>query len=123
LALRLNDQLGPLPPEHAALCKAVNYDATLQSLLYDLNLLPEQTQRDPLKWGYTVAVVAHFDVAVTAERERAEALRSVLRVIAEQDPVELALDPQWSQRIARGGLDATKGPNAKLNGGPPGPSV
>lgn len=31
---------------------------------------------------------------------------SVFRVIAEQDPVELALDPQWAQRIARGAISA-----------------
>jgi hypothetical protein len=31
---------------------------------------------------------------------------SVFRVIAEQDPVELALDPQWAQRIARGAINA-----------------
>jgi hypothetical protein len=37
-----------------------------------------------------------------------DSLRSVLRVIVEQDPVELALDPNWSQRIAKGGLDATR---------------
>jgi uncharacterized coiled-coil protein SlyX len=31
---------------------------------------------------------------------------SVFRVIAEQDPVELALDPQWAQRIARSAISA-----------------
>jgi len=45
--------------------------------------------------------------AETAEA-RAAALRSVLRVLVEQDPVDLALDPNWSQRIAKGGLDATR---------------
>lgn len=64
-----NDGLGQ-PPEHAALCKAVNDTPALQSLLYDLNLLPEQTQHDPQRWRYTVAVVSHFDGALNAERER-----------------------------------------------------
>lgn len=36
---------------------------------------------------------------------------SVLRVITEQDPVELALDPQWSQRIAKAGIAALTAPS------------
>lgn len=37
----------------------------------------------------------------SAKIERADGLVSALRDIAKQDPVELALDPQWAQRIAR----------------------
>lgn len=107
LGLALTDQLGPLPPEHAALCKAVNDDATLQSLLYDLNLLPEQTQRDPLRWGYTVAVVAHFDVAVTAERERCAA--------HVQENAEHTRGPLRSILLANAD-EIRRGPNAALTG-------
>lgn len=51
-----------------AICKAVNNTPLLQSLLYDLNLLPEQTHQCELRWGYTVAVVNHFGFAILAER-------------------------------------------------------
>jgi hypothetical protein len=41
---------------------------------------------------------------VLAAEERVAELEEALREIVEQDPVELALDPQWPPRIARDAL-------------------
>ena len=40
-------------------------------------------------------------------RRRALPAEKALREIAEQDPVELALDPEWPQRIARAALNGS----------------
>ena len=45
-------------------CKAVNETPLLQSMLYDLNLLPEQTLDDPKRWGYTVSATMHMMEAI-----------------------------------------------------------
>lgn len=64
----------PLPVGHAEICKAVNDTPALQSLLYDLDLLPEQTADDPKRWFYTVTAANHFigygDAVRAEERER-----------------------------------------------------
>ena len=41
--------------------------------------------------------------------DRLTEAEEALRVIESQDPVELALDPQWSQRIARAALAGGEG--------------
>lgn len=42
----------------------VNSDPILQSLLYDLNLMPEQIGNDSRKWGYVESIVNHFEDAL-----------------------------------------------------------
>jgi|JI10StandDraft_1071094.scaffolds.fasta_scaffold72942_7 hypothetical protein len=54
------------------------------------------------------AMLMKHDSEIERLNEKNEALRSVLRVIAEQEVHELALDPDWCRRIANGGLDATR---------------
>ncbi len=54
------------------------------------------------------AILLHQRAEIERLNEKNEALRSVLRVIAEQEVHELALDPDWCRRIANGGLDATR---------------
>ena len=49
--------------------------------------------------GWDELDALHADAADEIER-----LREALREISQQDPIELALDPQWSQRIARAAL-------------------
>ncbi len=46
------------------ICKMANSSPRLQSLLYDLNLLPEQTLGNPKAWAYTVTVVEHMNAAL-----------------------------------------------------------
>ena len=45
------------------ICRVVNATPAIQSLLYDLNLLPEQTLGDAKRWDYTVTVVRHMQLA------------------------------------------------------------
>jgi hypothetical protein len=53
----------------------INDSAKLQSLLYDIDLLPEQLQDDDLRrWGYVEAVVLHFEAT---ETENADLRRQV----------------------------------------------
>lgn len=40
----------------------INEHPVLQSLLYDINLLPEQLERDSRHWGYMLAVVRHWQL-------------------------------------------------------------
>jgi hypothetical protein len=48
--------------------EAVNSTPAILSLLYDLNLLPEQTMDKP-SFAYTANVVEHVMAAISAERE------------------------------------------------------
>ena len=68
-----------------------------------MNQFTEHSLREAIvaMWG---EYGAHADVydRLLVEVTR---LRGALKDIAGQDPVELALDPQWSQRIARAALD------------------
>lgn len=46
------------------LCEKINASPFLQSLLYDIDLLPEQIKDDDLRrWGYVEAIVGHFESA------------------------------------------------------------
>ena len=59
--------------ERAAVRDAINASPLLLSLLYDLNLLPEQTVEDDRRWCQTLKVVEHMMdamAAVAAERAR-----------------------------------------------------
>jgi hypothetical protein len=49
------------------------------------------------------------EITNAALRKVASAM-SVLRVIAEQDPVEMALDPQWAKRMAQSAIRALRQP-------------
>lgn len=50
-------------PDEPGLFKFINETPILQSLLYDINLLPEQI-KDQVRWGYLVAVCSHYEMAV-----------------------------------------------------------
>ena len=42
----------------------INKSALLQSLLYDIDLLPEQIKDDDARrWGYVESIVVHFKLA------------------------------------------------------------
>ena len=71
---RLEPGVRALDPERAAVCADVNASPLLQSLLYDVNLLPEQTLRDDVRWAYTVALVRHVEIGLAMEREACAAL-------------------------------------------------
>ena len=47
------------------------------------------------------------DAALLSECEENEKLRAALKRIAEQDAVEMALDPQWARRAAAAALKET----------------
>ena len=49
----------------------INADPIVTSLLYDLNLLPEQTAGDPVRYRQTQTVVHHMMLVKARERERA----------------------------------------------------
>lgn len=51
------------------ICAIVNMYPLLQSLLYDLGLLPEQTMGHPSLWNKTVTAVLHME-ALRAELSR-----------------------------------------------------
>lgn len=46
--------------QHKRMCAAINAEPLIQSLLYDLNILPEQTADDPVRYVYTWTVVQHM---------------------------------------------------------------
>lgn len=54
--------------QHKRMCAAINADPLIQSLLYDLNLLPEQTTGDPKHSAYTQTVVEHMLMQKTEQR-------------------------------------------------------
>lgn len=58
----------PLPPELKAQSdEAVAYaneNPTILSLLYDMDLLPEQLQEGSYRWGQMINVIAHFKQAI-----------------------------------------------------------
>lgn len=54
-----------LDEEVVRICGLVNMRPILQSMLYDLNLLPEQTMNSR-RWHYTVSAVLHME-ALRAE--------------------------------------------------------
>ncbi len=61
--IRDNDYKGKYdltPEEHEILKRPI-----VQSLLYDLNLLPEQIQCDGKHWFYMLSILAHMDQAAT----------------------------------------------------------
>jgi hypothetical protein len=45
------------------ICTIVNSDFAIQSLLYDVNLLPEQTMHDPMQWRMTTLIACHWAAA------------------------------------------------------------
>ncbi|KWO62598.1 hypothetical protein [Burkholderia territorii] len=47
--------------------------------------------------------------ALVAALDRLEAAEKAIREIAEQDPVEMALDPTWAKRIASAALAQRQG--------------
>lgn len=46
----------------------INKNPTLQSLLYDCNLLPEQLDRESKEWKYMVLIVAAFRLGQLNQR-------------------------------------------------------
>jgi hypothetical protein len=65
------------PDDFDDICALVNGTPVLQSLLYDLNLLPEQTMRDPLRWGHTQSVAYHMlDAAIRQAAKAAGAMKT-----------------------------------------------
>jgi hypothetical protein len=48
-----------IPEDFKAICAIVNSDLSLQSLLYDANLLPEQTMESPA-WRQTMLIARHW---------------------------------------------------------------
>jgi hypothetical protein len=73
--------LEPSPPEQfAEVCKIVNETSAICSLLYDINLLPEQT-KDTRDWRYTACVtydmLAHGRACAEAEREECAELAAI----------------------------------------------
>lgn len=49
-----------IPEQFKELCDVVNNCPITQSLLYDLNLLPEQTSCNCVRFSYTLSVVKHI---------------------------------------------------------------
>lgn len=74
----------------------------LTRLASDRGPFAVDNMRQALIWAAQTLQAA--DAAVNAERERAVMLQFGLHSIADRDPVELALDPQWSQRMAKATL-------------------
>lgn len=54
-------------------CALVNRWPALQSMLYDLNLLPEQTMHDRKRWQYTVSAAMHFEALAAAQSQEERA--------------------------------------------------
>lgn len=48
------------PSDFRAICAIVNGDFALQSLLYDIDLLPEQTYQNEKTWPYTATIARHW---------------------------------------------------------------
>lgn len=51
----------PGQEEEQRLLKLVNSNGILQSLLYDLDLLPEQLERGSVKWNHMLLIAIHWD--------------------------------------------------------------
>ena len=72
-------------PYFKEICEAVNSTPLIQSLLYDLNLLPEQTGNDPSRWHYTMAAVWHMKRAAGEQWPSSDAADQDVAQAARQD--------------------------------------
>ena len=59
----------PLPPELKPISdeavKYANANGTILSLLYDMNLMPEQLEEGSYRWGQMINIIDHFRAALS----------------------------------------------------------
>jgi len=84
--------------QRTRICKIVNDVPEIQSLLYNLDLLPEQTMGDVERWHYTVSVVEH-----------------IAPVLAERDALKAALAQQREPDMRHPKIQSLIGQNARKN--------
>ena len=73
----------------------------MHARIMNMNCVPENMDAEPnqrlaYKVGHRDARHAAAELSLAADK-----LADALRDIAKQDPVEMALDPQWAARVAR----------------------
>lgn len=47
----------------------INSDGTLQSLLYDLDLMPEQLEKNTPQWRQMMLIIAHWDIRFSQQEK------------------------------------------------------